>query len=483
MSVSFTPESLFGSSSSLVVILDHKAAVVYSNAAFLRVFPYAGAGGIPEELVALAADCSRSSSGSAGPTTVQKFTAGGKNLSWSFNASVIQNGQAPGQVMLTGTDVSDVLSHEKIRNSFLVRMGHEIRTPINTLLGYTQLLKGLEGLSPVAQEYLSTILTNEHSLLHLINDLMELFKYESGQTELVNGPVSIREIIEDVVSSWKDQFAEKYLSLDIEYRGELGESCLTDSAKIKHIISNLVGNALRFTRKGGVRIIVSGGPLFTIDVEDTGIGIPAEEHSEVFEVFSRVDQKMETSGGIGIGLTVARIFARMLGGELALLRSDPGKGSSFRLTFKAEILENTKPTVQKIEDYAAVTGINKPCKVLLVDDVDINLAMLEIFLAPAGFNVSVANDGNEAVERFKSFHPDIVFMDLIMPGKDGFDATREIKNIDASIPVVALTASISDSVREQAMSAGVNGFMNKPFIPERFFEIIAEHTGVQYTFA
>jgi CheY-like chemotaxis protein len=133
-----------------------------------------------------------------------------------------------------------------------------------------------------------------------------------------------------------------------------------------------------------------------------------------------------------------------------------------------------------VADYSAIKGSSRPCKVLLVDDVDINLAMLEIFLAPAGFDVQIAENGNEAVEKFVSFKPDIVFMDLIMPEKDGFEATREIKSINSDVPVIALTASIVDTTKEQALDAGVKGFMNKPFIPERFFEIIAEFIGITY---
>jgi CheY-like chemotaxis protein len=170
----------------------------------------------------------------------------------------------------------------------------------------------------------------------------------------------------------------------------------------------------------------------------------------------------------------------MLGGDVVLVSSSIGKGSLFRFTFTAKPVHSNKTNTVEISDYSSIKGINKPCKVLLVDDVDINLAMLEIFLAPAGFEVGIAANGNEAVEKFRSFKPDIVFMDLIMPEKDGFEATREIKAIDPSIPVIALTASIVDNVKEQALAAGVNDFMYKPFIPERFFEIIAEHSGLEY---
>jgi CheY-like chemotaxis protein len=219
----------------------------------------------------------------------------------------------------------------------------------------------------------------------------------------------------------------------------------------------------------------------TIDVEDTGIGIDSEDHAQIFDVFTQSGTSKEHMTGTGIGLAVARVFARMLGGDVVLLASALGKGSLFRFTFAARPVHSDKKNTVEISDYSAIKGISKPCKVLLVDDVDINLAMLEIFLTPAGFEVGIAANGNEAVDKFKSFKPNIVFMDLIMPEKDGFEATREIKAIDPSIPVIALTASIVDNIKEQAIAAGVNDFMYKPFIPERFFEIIAEHSGISYT--
>jgi len=388
---------------------------------------------------------------------------------------------------ITGTDITaEVLearetaqkAHE--RSGFIVRMGHELRTPLNTVIGYAQLLQGLDNLSPVAREYVATIIANENSLLHLLNDVLELSKYEAGQTQPILAPVNVRKLVQEVTESFIDQFDAKYLSLSVDFKSELCDTLLTDAQKVTQVISNIIGNALKFTRKGGVSVTVSCGKLVTVDIEDTGIGIESADAPHVFEIFEQTGSSREHMTGSGIGLAVARIFARMLGGDVTLVRTDIGKGCLFRFTFEAKPIASVKKNVQTVTDYTAIKGISKPCRVLLVDDVDINLAMLEIFLAPAGFDVNIAADGNEAVEKFKSFKPDIVFMDLIMPEKDGFEATREIKAIDATVPVIALTASIVDSIKEQALEAGVNDFMNKPFVPERFFEIIAEHTGITY---
>jgi len=373
---------------------------------------------------------------------------------------------------------SDQKAHE--RSSFLVRMGHEIRTPLNTVLGYAQLLNGLEGMSPVAREYISTIITNENNLMHLLNDVLELSKYEAGQTVPLLMETDIKKLVQEVTRSYLDQFENKYLSLSVEYLNEIPSALLADSQKVTQVLSNLLGNALKFTRKGGVNVTVSWDRLITIDVEDTGIGIDPAEFSSVFDLFSQFGSTKEHMTGTGIGLAIARIFARMMGGDVVLVRSDVNKGSLFRFTFEAKPTVSDRRKVVPVVDYTVIKGISRPCKVLLVDDVDINLAMLEIFLAPAGFEVNIAANGNEALEKFRSFKPDIVFMDLIMPEKDGFEATREIKEINPAIPVVALTASIVDSVKEQALEAGVNDFMSKPFVPERFFEIIAEHTGISY---
>jgi len=388
---------------------------------------------------------------------------------------------------ISGSDISgEVLARRNAeqeaheRSSFLVRMGHELRTPLNTVLGYAQLLYGLDGLSPVAREYAATILSNENSLLHLLNDVLEFSKYEAGQTSPILAVTDIRKLIHEITESYINQFNSKYLSLTVEYKNDIPEAVMTDAQKVTHVLSNIIGNALKFTRKGGVSITVSCDKMITIDVEDTGIGIDSSDHGQIFDIFAQSGTSREHMTGTGIGLAVARIFARMLGGDVLLVASDIGKGSLFRFTFVARPVHNDKKNSVQISDYTAIKGISKPCKVLLVDDVDINLAMLEIFLAPAGFEVGIAANGNEAVEKFRTFKPDIVFMDLIMPEKDGFEATREIKAIDTSVPVIALTASIVDSVKEQALEAGVNDFMYKPFIPERFFEIISEHSGISY---
>lgn len=393
-------------------------------------------------------------------------------------------------IFLAGIDVTGIVldcqsaeQKARERNNFLVRMGHELRTPLNTVLGYAQLLAGIDDLSPVARGYVSTILTHENNLLHLLNDVLEYSKFEAGQTAPMFSEVDVKKLIQDVTNSYIDQFTDKMLSLTVEYRTEVPDALLVDSVKVTQVISNLLSNALRYTRKGGVTVTVSFDRLMTIDVEDTGIGIPKGDREGIFEIFSRGPDGEEHLDGSGIGLVVARIFARMLHGEVELVHSDSERGSLFRFTFEAKPVVSTRKHIQQITDYTAIQGLSRPCRVLLVDDVDINLAMLEIFLAPAGFDVSIASNGNEAVSNFKQFKPDIVFMDLIMPEKDGFEATREIKSINPDVPVIALTASIVDSVKEHALQAGVNDFMYKPFIPERFFEIISEHTGLVYKMA
>ncbi len=393
-------------------------------------------------------------------------------------------------VFLAGVDVTGIVldcqsaeQKARERNNFLVRMGHELRTPLNTVLGYAQLLAGLDDLPPVASGYVSTIMTHENNLLHLLNNVLEYSKFEVGQTAPMYSEVDVKKLIQDVTNSFIDQFTDKMLSLTVDYRTEVPDALLVDSVKVTQVISNLLSNALKYTRKGGATVTVSYDRMLTIDVEDTGIGIPDGDRDGIFEVFSRGMDGEERLDGSGIGLVVARIFARMLHGDVELVYSDSGKGSLLRFTFEAKPVTATKKHVQQITDYTSIQGLSRPCRVLLVDDVDINLAMLEIFLAPAGFDVSIASNGNEAVSIFKQFKPDIVFMDLIMPEKDGFEATREIKSISPDTPVIALTASIVDSVKEHALQAGVNDFMYKPFIPERFFEIISEHTGLVYRMA
>ncbi len=391
-------------------------------------------------------------------------------------------------ILLIGNDVTGLMMEKseletKIqdRTNFLIRMGHELKTPLNTVLGYAQLLSGLEQLPDEGREYAATILTQENNLLHLLNDVLEYSKYEAGQTETILSKTNVHKLVEDVTRSYLDDFTRKMLSLTVEYKNDIPEAILSDPGKIAQVLSNLLGNALKYTKKGGVTITISCDKKITIDIEDTGIGIPDDEKETIFDIFTQTGVGPGHTGNVGIGLAVARIFARMLGGDVTLVRSGNGNGSVFRFSFDAKPLESTGSKTQQIVDYSTIKGLSRPCKILLVDDVDINLAMLEIFLAPAGFDISIASNGREAVRQFRDFKPDIVFMDLIMPDMDGFEATREIKALDPDTPVIALTASIVDNVKAQALESGVNDFMYKPFIPERFFEIISEYTGIVYT--
>ena len=229
---------------------------------------------------------------------------------------------------------------------------------------------------------------------------------------------NIKKLVNEVTRSYIDQFNSRYLSLTVEYADDIPEIISTDPQKVTQILSNVIGNALKFTRKGGVTVKVSYDRKIIVDVEDTGTGIPQDEQDSIFEIFSQAGTSKEHMSGAGIGLAVARIFARMLDGDVVLVRSKEGSGSLFRITFESKTVNGQKSQTQQITDYTAIKGISKPCRVLLVDDVDINLAMLEIFLAPAGFEVFTAANGNEAVSQFREHKPDIVFMDLIMPDKD-----------------------------------------------------------------
>lgn len=493
-------ESILDKSAAFICVLDSGGSIITINERFARIMGKNGhealvgqkaidavQGNVELKSFFQTVATSTSDSPFSG-TIVQSIHRTAEKPLWvKFDISNVHSSVHGVCAFIVGSDISEEIqarreaeqkAHE--RSTFLVRMGHELRTPLNTVLGYAQLLNGLEGLSPVAKEYVSTIISNENSLLHLLNDVLELSKYESGQTVALLTETNIRKLIQNVTQSYIEQFGKKYLSLTVEYKTDMPEAILTDSQKVTQVLSNIIGNALKFTRKGGVTITVSCGQMITIDVEDSGIGIDPEDSRDLFDFFSQAGNSKEHMMGTGIGLAIARVFARMLGGDVILLRSGPDKGSVFRFTFEAKPVVSAKKSSLSISDYTQITGISKPCKVLLVDDVDINLAMLEIFLSPAGFDVSIAVNGIEAVEKFKAFAPDIVFMDLIMPEKDGFEATREIKALNPNIPVIALTASIVDSVKEQALEAGVNDFMSKPFIPERLFEIIAEHTGTGY---
>lgn len=347
---------------------------------------------------------------------------------------------------------------------FLANMSHEIRTPMNAVIGFTDILNAAEDISAENKKHLNTISQSARSLLHLLNDVLDSAKLEKSKLELDQAAFSITRLVDTVVSTLWLQARNKGLYLNIDISSDLHPAYLGDENRLRQILLNLTGNAIKFTEKGGVTLSVSVSPnqhvRFSID--DTGIGMDQATLEHVFEPFSQADASMSRRfGGTGLGTTISQQLVVLMDGELHA-SSELGVGSTF---FFEVPLEETDAIVDASIEQS-VTEL-PPQKVLIADDIEQNLTLLTLLLERQKHQVIKAENGERAMELFRETQPDIILMDLQMPIMDGFSATKLIREYEADnslkpTPIVALTASVLSEDRIEAKQAGMDGFAHKP---------------------
>ncbi len=378
----------------------------------------------------------------------------------------------------------------RAKSAFLASMSHEIRTPMNAILGFAQLLMGDTGLTPRQREQLQAIHRGGEHLLALINDVLEMSKIEAGRVTENLAETDIHDLIWDLESMFQLRVKEKGLSLSITRSSDVPRHVVTDEKKLRQILINLMGNAVKFTVKGGLEVRVWTGPckgsriLLLVDVEDSGPGISGEELPRLFQRFEQTSTGRETSGGTGLGLAISRGFARLLGGDITV-RSRVGEGSVFTLSLPVS-LGAARAVTEKIEPRRVV-GISAGetrRRILVVDDLAENREILRQMLGRVGFEIRTANDGWKALELFSSWRPHLILMDLRMPGMDGLEAIRTIRarETEGRVPIVAVTASAFEEDRRKTEEAGADGFVSKPFRETELLRTVSHCMGIQYVF-
>ena len=364
----------------------------------------------------------------------------------------------------------------RAKGEFLANMSHEIRTPMNAILGYAQLMERDTSLSAGQKENIGKILTGGDHLLSLINDILDFSKIEAGRMELNPVDFDLKNFVERLSPLIQGRCREKNLTWKIQGLPEKPVLVFADETKLRQIMFNLVGNAVKFTQKGGVTLHIHSLPEhhFQFDVEDTGRGISEEGLNRIFGVFDRGTQ-IPDEGGTGLGLAITRNLVELMGGSISV-RSQEGRGSTFSFTLKlpsshGEVVEKAPPR--------KITGLvpGQSLDALVVDDVEENREVLSEILKSIGARVAVACDGAEGVDRALALKPHIVFMDIRMPGMNGVEAIRRIreKYSSSQIKIVIVTASVFEHQAKGALEAGGDGFISKPFQIHRIFQALEDH--------
>ena len=375
------------------------------------------------------------------------------------------------------------------KSQFLANMSHELRTPMNAILGYTQLLASAADLPAQHRATVQTIGSSGEHLLALINEILDISKIESGRDRLQATDFHLHELLCVVETLFEARCRQKGLAWKLVTSGT-DRSVHGDAGKLRQVLINLAGNAVKFTDRGAVTLTVEAGDgdHYHFEVADTGAGIPDDMHDEVFEPF-RQGEAGADKGGSGLGLAISRRHVEMMGGALTL-GSGPGPGTRLRFCLHLPAGQGRQdgwlpPSVATI-DWERVVGIRHPDQVraLVVDDVETNRDVLMRLLLKVGVEAEGADNGVEALERVRTRAPDIVFMDIRMPGMDGVEATQCLtREHGDELKIVAVTASVLEHHRRQYASAGFVGLIDKPLRAAQVYEVLIEHLGVEFDFA
>jgi signal transduction histidine kinase/ActR/RegA family two-component response regulator len=365
----------------------------------------------------------------------------------------------------------------RLKDEFLANMSHEIRTPMHGILGMVDCVLADE-LPPEQKQSLETVHSCAKSLLSILNDILDFSKVEAGRLEIVPAPFRVAGTIQDACSIFSNGARDKAIELSWEIAKGVPEWLECDAGRIRQVLLNLVGNAIKFTHRGQVCISASAenanGEWVDLHfmVSDTGIGIPEEARVSIFEAFRQADgSTSRTYGGTGLGLTISSRLVELMGGKISV-ESETGRGSAFRFWVKAR---RTEPTTENPERHgeSARTG---SLRILLAEDNPVNQKVATALLSRRGHRVEVVDNGRLAVERSKTETFDLILMDLQMPEMDGWEATRQIRERDGAlgvrVPILALTAHAMGKAQQECLAAGIDAVIVKPFEPAQFYEAI-----------
>ena len=395
---------------------------------------------------------------------------------------------------------ANVLAHEamaanRAKSEFLANMSHELRTPMNSIVGFSEVLSEME-LADEPRAFVKMIAQSGSSLLELINDLLDFSRIESGELEIEKQEFSVGDMLAEIESIMRPTAIQKGIDFEILQCDLMGQTLKTDRIRLRQCLMNLISNAVKFTHKGHVYVNVSteefaDGHIVCFDVEDTGIGIPADKLEMIFDSFTQADGAMNRKyGGTGLGLAITKRLSELIGGDLSV-KSEEGKGSVFSVRVPAgtqqagkDAVWNKYKQIDELNDESILIPVEKGSfmangKILVAEDNPSNQKLMTILLQKMDLEVTVAEDGQKAIEKCESNTYDLILMDMQMPNVNGYEATRQLRSQDVQTPIIAVTANAMMGDEEKCLEAGCDGYISKPIDRMKLAEVINAHLSVQ----
>ena len=388
------------------------------------------------------------------------------------------------------------------KSRFIANMSHELRTPLNAILGFTQLMHRDQQVTPTQRQHLDIIGRSGEHLLSLINDVLAISKIEAGHATLTVAPFDMHRLLQTLEDMFHIKAANKGLSLTFDYRSDLPRYLEADVGKLRQILVNLLSNAIKFTQQGGVTVRAQVLPQpetasslwIRFEVEDSGPGVPTEQHEQLFEAFVQAEAGHRSQEGTGLGLAICREYIQLMEGHITVM-ANRTVGALFRVDLPMQLTQgdSTNTIVQRVTGLAP----HQPnYRILVVDDQSTARQLLNMLLSGIGFEVKAVANGQEALACYRQWQPHLIWMDMGMPIMDGYEATHQIRLLETDLEtnnnrpalcpaptkIIALTASAFEEDRSLMIDAGCDDFVRKPFQEQEIFDAIARHLGVKYQY-
>ena len=394
-------------------------------------------------------------------------------------------------------------SANQAKSEFLANMSHELRTPLNSIIGFAQILGRDSSLAAEPRERISIINRSGEHLLSLINNILEMSKVEAGQTVLYEEDMDLHRLVKDVQNMFQLKTQRKGIQLHLDQDPSVPQYVHLDESKLRQVLINLIGNAVKFTTQGSVTLHISVDqahtPHLVLAIQDTGQGIAPHELDKLFVAFEQTDSGRKSKQGTGLGLAISQKFVHLMGGEIQVT-SEVGTGTTFTLLLPLKL--SLSPAVeQSLKKQVIGVAPGQPTyRLLVVDDEPDNRQVLSEVLRSVGFTVELANNGEECLEKWQQWHPHLIWMDLRMPQMDGFEATKRIRDhvqrFQTAMPdngsgttaiinpkIIAITASVFTDKKEEILPLGFDGYVVKPFKEAVIWDALTEFLGVQFIYA